>query len=105
MLTEDVLSGEGLSPAGLCDAGILCGVEPLRAHAVSVGAQTAFGWMRHYQSVEAVLASSVKDRALEPLRDAELLEKAREHFRPRAPWTVRIRPGHFERFRQFLEAL
>ena len=100
----DVLEGEGLSPAALCDAGILCGVEPLRG-AVSFPANRAFEWMRYYQSIEALLVSSVKDGQLDVLRDEGRLEAVRAHFKAQEPWTARIRPDHFERARTFLESL
>lgn len=100
----NLLEGEGLSPAGLCDAGILCGVEPLRGQ-VSFGAHKAFEWMRYYQSLEALLASSVKDGQLDVLREEGRLEAVRAHFKGAEDWRTRIRPDHFERFRDFLEAL
>lgn len=101
----DVLDGEGVSPAGLLDAGILCGVESLRGQ-VSFPVQKAFGWMRFYGSVEALLASSaVREAGLHPLREEGRLEAARAHFRPQQLWSGRIRPDHFERAREFLEAL
>ncbi len=100
----NVLEGEGLSPAALCDAGILCGVEPLRGQ-VSLGAHKAFEWMRYYQSMEALLASSVREAQLDVLREEGRLAAVREHFKAKEPWAARIRPDHFERFRDFLEAL
>lgn len=101
----DVLDGEGLSPAGLRDAGILCGVESLRGQ-VSFPVQKAFGWMRFYGGIEALLASSaVKETGLDPLREEGRLEAARDRFRPQQPWSARIRPDHYERAREFLEAL
>jgi 5'-3' exonuclease len=99
-----VLEGEGLAPAGLCDAGILCGVEPLRGQ-VSFGAHKAFEWMRYYQSIEALLASSVRDRQLDVLRAEDRLAAVRAHFKGAEDWRTRIRQDHFERFRDFLEAL
>lgn len=99
-----VLDGEGLSPAALCDAGILCGVEPLRGE-VSFPANMAFSWLRYYHSIEAVLASTIKDRQLDVLRDAERLTAVRAHFKPNGRWEERIRPDHYERTREFLEAL
>lgn len=100
----DVLEGEGLSPAALRDAGILCGVEPLRG-ALSFAANRAFEWMRYYQSIEALLASSVKEGQLGVLREEGRLEAVRGHFKAQEPWTARIRPDHFERARAFLESL
>jgi 5'-3' exonuclease len=101
----DVLDGEGLSPAALRDAGILCGVESLRGQ-VSFPVQKAFGWMCFYQSIEALLASTaVREAGLAALREEGRLEAARERFRPMQPWTGRIRPDHFERARTFLETL
>ena len=100
----NVLDGESLSPAALCDAGILCGVEPLRGE-VSFPVNTAFSWLRHYQSLEAVLASTIKDKQLDVLRDAGRLEAVRNHFKPQTPWEGRIRPDHYERTRAFLDPL
>jgi 5'-3' exonuclease len=100
----NVLDGEGLSPAALCDAGILCGVEPLRGE-VSFPANKAFSWLRYYKSIEAVLASTIQDKQLESLRDAERLAAVRNHFKPQTPWEDRIRPDHYERTRAFLDPL
>jgi 5'-3' exonuclease len=100
----EVLEGEGLSPAAFTDAGILCGVEPLRGQ-VSLQTQTAFGWLRYYQSIEALLASNVREAQLDVLRDPARLAAVRDHFKPQQPWSARIHPDHFEVAKAFLSAL
>lgn len=103
ILMNEVLEGEGLTPTGLLDAGILCGVEPLRGR-VSINTNTAFGWMRHYKNMETLLKGTIKEAQLDVLRDTETLKNAREHFKARA-WDSRIRPDHLETCKSFLEAL
>lgn len=103
ILMSEVLKGESMTPATLLDAGILCGVEPLRGR-VSINSATAFSWMRYYKSIEQILKSTVKDPNLEVLRDTELLESVRAHF-AFSPWQSRIRPDHLETCKSFLEAL
>ena len=100
----NVLDGESMSPAALCDAGILCGVEPLRGE-VSFPVNKAFSWLRYYKSIEAVLASTIQEKQLDVLRDPERLEAVRAHFRAQTPWEGRIRPDHYERTRAFLDPL
>jgi 5'-3' exonuclease len=104
IVLEEVLKGEGITPEALRDAGILCGVEPLRGK-VHVHTHTAFTWIRYYKGLEPLLASAVKERQLDALRPAGVLEAVRAHFQPQTPWTVRVRPDHYERFKDFLEAL
>jgi 5'-3' exonuclease len=103
IVVEEVLAGEGLTQQGLLDAGILCGVEPLRSR-VSISPSTSFSWLRYYQSMENLLASTVKEEQLSILRDPELLQACRKHFAAQE-WTSRIRPDHFESCKSFLEAL
>ena len=104
ILTEEVLRGEGVSQAGLLDAGILCGVEPLRGR-VSINPSTAFSWLRYYGSIEAVLKSSaIKDAQLDILRDEATLIYVRAHFEKQS-WKSRIRGDHFTLCESFLEAL
>jgi len=103
IIISEVLQGEGLTPASLLDAGILCGVEPLRGR-VSLNSMTAFSWMRYYKSIEGILKSAVNDAQLDALRDPLALEAARDHFKAR-PWESRIRPDHLETCKSFLESL
>jgi 5'-3' exonuclease len=104
ILTEEVLRGEGVSQAGLLDAGILCGVEPLRGR-LSINPATAFGWLRYYGSIEAVLKSSaIKDAQLDILRDEATLASVRAHFE-KQQWKTRIREDHLSLCESFLEAL
>jgi 5'-3' exonuclease len=103
ILLEEVLQGEGVSQASLLDAGILCGVEPLRGR-VNINSVTAFGWMRYYKNIETLLKGTVRDNQLEILRDKNLLESTRNHFKAQ-PWESRIRPDHLETCKSFLEAL
>ena len=100
---DEVLSGEGLTLDGLRDAGILCGVEMFRGK-VSISSHIAFSWVRYYKSIEGVLNSKIDDVQLSVLRDSELLEKVRSHFKT-GPWDSRIRPDHLERCRAFMDAL
>ena len=103
IITKEVLDGEGITQEGLLDAGILCGVEPLRGR-VNINSSTAFGWIRYYKSIEGILQSNVKDGQLEVLRDLEELGTARRHFEA-GPWESHIRPDHLESCKSFLEAL
>lgn len=104
VLLEDVLKGEGITAEGLRDAGILCGVEPMQGK-IQFQPQKVFTWIRYYKGMEGLLASAVKDKQLDHFREEGALEAARAHFQPQTPWTVRIRPDHYERFRGFLETL
>jgi len=79
VLLADIMHGEGLTADGIRDAGILCGVEPLRGK-ISVPPKVSFGWLRHYGSMEALLARRVDLVALDPLRVEGELEKVRGHF-------------------------
>lgn len=103
ILLSEILSGEGLTLEGLRDAGILCGVEMFRGK-VSISSHIAFSWVRYYKSIEGVLNSKIDDVQLTVLRDCELLEKVRSHFKTE-PWDSRIRPDHLERCRVFMDAL
>lgn len=104
IVLAEVLEGEGVTREGLRDAGLLCGVEPLRGEP-SVLPPTAFGWMRYYGGMDALLLSSVQDPVLDALRDEDRLDRVRQHFAARAPWHERIRADHFEVVKTFLEAL
>jgi len=103
IVVQEVLEGEEITAEGLMDAGILCGIEPLRGR-VSVNPTTAFSWLRYYQSIEALLKSTVKEEQLDVLRDPVVLDSVRKHFKAQ-PWSSRIRPDHFETCKSFLEAL
>lgn len=106
VLTE-FLEGAGLTQEMLLDAGILCGVEPLRGQA-SMPVGRAVSLLSFYKSLEAAMASpNIKEPLLEYLREAgeAELERVRAHFRPQVPWDARIRPDHLEVARSFLEAL
>ncbi|NBV77007.1 hypothetical protein EBR66_02515 [bacterium] len=103
ILLSEVLQGEGIEQAGLLDAGILCGVEPLRGR-IHIAAHTAFSWMRYYTNIETLLQSNVKDTSLDIFMDAVLLESVRKHFQAH-PWESRIRPDHLNECKSFLEAL
>jgi 5'-3' exonuclease len=101
ILQEEVLKGEGLTQAAFLDAGILCGVEPLRGK-LSINSFTAFNWIRYYKNIESLLCSNVKDSRLDILR--EELPRVRAHFEPRL-WDTRIRPDHLESCKSFLTSL
>jgi len=79
LLLADIMHGEGLTASGIRDAGILCGVEPLRGK-ISVPPKVSFGWLRHYGTLEALLARRVDLVALDPLRVEGELERVRGHF-------------------------
>jgi 5'-3' exonuclease len=104
ILLKDVLAGEGITLEGLRDAGIMCGIEMFRGK-LSISSHIAFSWIRYYKNIESILSSTVNDPHLLILNDAELLEKARAHFRPKSPWDAQIRPDHLERCRVFMDAL
>jgi hypothetical protein len=72
---------------------------------LSISSHIAFSWIRYYKNIESILSSTVNDPHLLILNDAELLEKARAHFRPKSPWNAQIRPDHLERCRVFMDAL
>ena len=103
ILMKEVLEGEGMTQESFLDAGILCGVEPLRGR-VNINSSTAFGWIRYYKSIEGILQSTVKDGQVEVLRNQAELQSARIHFQV-SPWESHIRPDHLESCRTFLEAL
>jgi len=100
---DDVLKGEGLDQDGLLDAGILCGVEPLRGR-LNINSSTAFSWMRYYKNIENLLKSTVRDAQLDCIRDQAALKSTRKHFAAQ-PWKSRIRADHLETCKSFLEAL
>jgi flap endonuclease-1 len=104
VVLADVLAGEGLTQAAFQDACLLCGTEE-REGARGVPPHTAFAWMRHYGSLEALLRSSVSDtvfRAMFPT--TESIAAARLARVQRGPYD-RMRPDHLERVREFLDAL
>lgn len=82
----DVLEGEGLTEAQLLDAGILCGVEPLRGCQTFLP-KTAFSWIRYYGSLEIV----IQKKALTFLSADGRIEEVRRHFRARESWPEGIR--------------
>jgi 5'-3' exonuclease len=101
---EDIMSGEGITRQGLLDAGLLCGTEE-RKGAQGVPCSTAFAWIRHYGSLEALLKSSVVDhilRAMFPSADAVAAVRARHT--PQEAYS-RVRPDHLIRVREFLDRL
>ena len=100
IILSEVLEGEGMDQEAFLDAGILCGVEPLRGK-VSVNSSTAFSWMRYYKRIEVLLNSTVRDSRLDGLDD---VESVRAHFGAH-PWSERIRPDHLEICKSFLETL
>jgi 5'-3' exonuclease len=104
IVLAELLDGEGITQAGLLDAGILCGVEPLRGE-LTVLPPAAFSWMRYYKGMDALLLSAVQDPVLDAMRDEEKLERARRHFAAATPWWARIRADHYEAVKPFLESL
>ena len=103
IVIDDVIDGEGIDRAALLDAGILCGVEPLRGH-LNTTPSTAFAWMRYYKSIENLLNSSVQYKQLDSVRDPLVLESVRNHFKPH-PWDSRIRSTNLEMYKSFLDTL
>jgi 5'-3' exonuclease len=100
----DVLEGEGLTMDAFRDACLLCGTEE-RSGAKGVPAHTAFAWMRHYGSLDALLRSNVTDRAFrEMFPGAESISAARSALSALEAYG-RIRPDHLERTREFLDGL
>lgn len=102
IVIAELLEGEGLTAAGLRDAGILCGVEPLRGEP-TVLPPTAFSWMRYYKDIDTLLLSAIQDPVLDVLRDEDRLQRVRDHFAPTLPWFSRIRPDHYEAVKEFLD--
>jgi 5'-3' exonuclease len=103
ILMSEVLQGEVLTQEALLDAGILCGVEPLRGR-LSMNPATAFSWLRYYGSIEHILNGTIKDTQLDVLRDPAVLEVTRAHFKAHH-WKSRIRADHLSLCESFLEAL
>lgn len=100
----DVLEGEGLTPAAFQDACLLCGTEE-REGARGVPPHTAFAWMRHYGSLEALFKSNVGDTIFRAMfRNVGDIASARMARTVRTAYE-RIRPDHLERVREFLDAL
>jgi hypothetical protein len=79
-------------------------VEALRGK-VSIQSSLAFSWIRYYKSIEGLLSSTIKEPQFEHLKDAVLLQKIRDSFKPSARWLETIRPDHYKRFEAFIEAL
>jgi len=101
IILSEVLEGEGMTQASFTDAGILCGVEPLRGR-LSVNSNAAFTWMRHYKSIEELATSNVNEPQLAGIMAD--LPSARAHFESK-PWETRIRPDHLEKCKSFLDAI
>lgn len=104
IVLSKVLEGETIGLDMFRDAGILCGVEALRGK-VSIQSSLAFSWIRYYKSIEGLLLSTIKEPQFEHLKDAVLLQKIRDSFKPSARWLETIRPDHYERFAAFIDAL
>jgi len=104
VILKDVLDGEGITLEGLRDAGIMCGIEMFKGK-LSISSHIAFSWVRYYKNIENILSSTINDPHLVILKDNDLLEKARSHFKPNSQWDSQIRPDHLERFKGFMEAL
>ena len=99
---KQIFETEGITAESFRDAGILCGVEPLRGR-LSIHANRAFIWIRHYKSIEKLLASNIREPQLECLREKELLRYVRNHFAPKVEWTSRVREDHIETLVQFMK--
>lgn len=101
---EDIMSGEGITRQGLLDAGLLCGTEE-RKGAQGVPCSTAFAWIRHYGSLEALLKSSVMDPVLRAMfPSVETVQSIRARHTPQEAYS-RVRPDHLVRVREFLDRL
>lgn len=96
----EVLREESLTAEQFRDAGILCGVEPLRGHP-TMPPKKAFGHMRHYGSIEEV----ARRNGFDFLFQEDRLAKAREHFAAGSSWSARIREDHVKAEWDFLSAL
>jgi 5'-3' exonuclease len=104
IVLAEVLVGEGMSLGGFMDAGLLCGTEE-REGSQGVPCLTAFTWMRHYGSLEALLHSTVTDRVMRSMfPNMAAVQEGRASLVPKEPYS-RIRPDHLERVMPFLEAL
>ena len=84
---DELIEGEGVTPAGILDAGILCGVEPLHSM-ISVAPKVAFGWIRHYGSLERFMERR-DDDVYNVIRDPVELQRVRNHFAAASPPRVR----------------
>jgi len=97
---DEVLREEGLTAEQFRDAAILCGVEPLKG-APTMPPKKAFGWMRHYGSLELI----AKRNNLQFILEEGLLERVRKHFTSSEIWNSRIREDHMAENFEFLNAL
>jgi hypothetical protein len=93
IILTDVLVGEDLTIEHFMDVGAICGVAP------HLPCQTVFTWLRHYGSIEAILASTLRTSMT-----LAAVQQARERFKA-CPAYSRIRPDHLERVVLFLETL
>jgi flap endonuclease-1 len=103
---EDVLEGEGLSREAFVDACLLCGTDE-RAGARGVPAHTAFAWMRHYGSLEALQRGNVTDyafRTMFPGPESIVAARRSRSSSTEGPY-ARIRPDHLVRVEEFLRTL
>ena len=104
LILDDILEGEGVSVAGLADAGLLAGTEE-RRRAKGIPCERAFSLVRYYGSLEKILESNVKDATIaEMFPDAEAISTIRAGLLPREAYS-RIRPDHMERVKDFLDSL
>ena len=90
---DEVLKGEDITTEQFTEIGFL-------STDYKVQCDIAFTWLRHYGSIEAVLQSTIK-RPPFTLID---IQNGVKRFKAQ-PIYSRIRPDHFERVTEFLEAL
>ena len=104
VLLADVLDGEGFSAAAFLDGCLLCGTEE-REGAKGVPPHIAFGWIRHYGSLEGLLKSNITDTTFRKMfPTVEAIAVARATVVAQEPYS-RIRSDHLERVREFIDGL
>lgn len=90
---DEVVKGEEISAVQFMELGVLC-------TEYKIPCETAFTWFRHYGSMEAILKSTIKGQVFNLIN----IQNGLKRFKPE-PMYSRIRPDHFERVNEFLEAL
>jgi len=101
---DKIMEGEGISVAGLMDAGLLCGTEE-RQKARGIPCDRAFTLIRYYGSIEKILESNVKDPVINDMfPDNDTIQKIRDNLKAKEPYS-RIRTDHMERTKDFLLSL
>lgn len=90
---NDVLKGEDISISQFMELGVL-------STEYKIPCETAFTWLRHYGSTEAILKSRIKGKEF----SLNIIENGLKRFKAGSEYS-RIRPDHLERVIEFLNTL